>query len=104
MKAEKKPQKTRLVVSSGQYETAAIIVTVTHRTDRGLLRRARQLAYEHRVYGDNWAGWINASVAIASDDDVWGGNSIIGGRWCEPANGWLNLDQDNDTLKSEIGK
>ncbi len=84
-------KETKLVVSSGQYETAARIVTVRHSTERGLMRRARQLSREHAVYGDNWAGWIPANVAIASTADKWGDNSIIGGRWCEPANGWLEL-------------
>jgi len=80
-----------LVVSSGQYETCATKVKVRHTTDRGLMRRARQLSRAHAVYGDNWAGWINANVAIASPEDKWGDNSIIGGCWCKPANGWLNL-------------
>ena len=83
--------KTRLVVSAGQYEAAAVVVTVHHSTKRGLLRRARQLSREFAVYGDNWQGWISASVAIASPADTWGENSIIGGEWCEPANGWLEL-------------
>lgn len=83
---------TKLIVSSGQYETSAITVTVRHATDRGLMRRVRQLSDEHAVYGDNWAGWINARVAIADpDNDRWGNNSIIGGRWCDPSNGWLEL-------------
>jgi len=91
---EKKIRKTtKLIVSNGQYETAAIIVKVRHTTEHGLMWRARQLSREHAVYGDNWAGWINASVAIADpENDVWGNNQIIGGRWCEPANGWLDLD------------
>jgi len=84
--------KTDLIVSAGQYETAAITVTVTHKTERGLMRRARQLSRDHAVCGDNWAGWIKASIAIASPDDEWGNNEIIGGRWCNPANGWLDLD------------
>ena len=83
--------KTKLIVSSGQYETSACIIEVNHKTERGLMRRAKQLRNEHAVYGDNWAGWIDADVAIASDDDVWGDNNIIGGQWCEPANGWLEL-------------
>jgi len=83
--------KTILIVSSGQYETCAVKITVNHKTNRGLLRRARQLSRENAVYGDNWRGWINASVAIASDNDTWGNNQITGGRWCEPANGWLDL-------------
>lgn len=84
--------KTTLIVSSGQYETSADTYVVNHTTERGLMRRARQLSREHSYYGDNWAGWINARVAIASDADEWGDNSIIGGRWCDPANGWLDLD------------
>jgi hypothetical protein len=86
-----KMKQTQLVVSSGQYETAAIVITVRHSTKRGLLRRARQLSRQHAVYGDNWRGWIPASVAIASPDDKWGKNSIIGGQWCQPANDWLEL-------------
>jgi hypothetical protein len=81
--------KTMLVVSSGQYETTAIKVTVKHNTERGLARRINQLRNEYATFGDNFAGWIKADVAIASPDDKWGKNSIIGGRWCEPANGWL---------------
>ena len=83
--------KTVLIVSSGQYETCATKITVNHKAERGLMRRARQLSKQHAVYGDNWAGWINARVAIASDNDRWGKNEIIGGRWCEPANGWLEI-------------
>jgi hypothetical protein len=84
-------QTTKLVVSSGQYETAASVVVVRHTTEAGLMRRARQLSQQHAVYGDNWAGWIPANVAIADPSDRWGANSIIGGRWCEPVNGWLEL-------------
>ena len=83
--------KTTLIVSSGQYETCAIKVVVNHQTERGLMRRAKQLSREHETYGDNWAGWIKANVAIASDNDTWGDNSIIGGQWCDPANGWLEI-------------
>ena len=83
--------KTTLIVSSGQYETCAVRVVVNHKTSNGLLRRARQLSKLHAVYGDNWRGWINANIAIASANDRWGKNQIIGGRWCEPANGWLDL-------------
>jgi hypothetical protein len=90
---EKKIRKTtKLIVSNGQYETAAIIVKVRHTTEHGLMWRARQLSREHAVYGDNWAGWINANVAIASPDDIWGDNQIIGGSWCKPANGWIDFD------------
>ena len=86
-------QITKLIVSSGQYESSAKVITVRHSTERGLMRRARQLSNEHAVYGDNWAGWIKACVAIASPGkDRWGDNQIIGGRWCEPANGWLDLN------------
>jgi hypothetical protein len=83
--------KTTLIVSSGQYETCASKVVVNHKTERGLLRRIKQLAREHATYWDNWNGWKNANVAIASEGDVWGKNEIIGGRWCEPANGWLEI-------------
>ena len=97
MNTEKKknmenPQTTELIVSSGQYETDAIIVKVRHTTQKGLMRRARQLSKKHAVYGDNWAGWILANVAIADpENDEWGENQILGGRWCNPANGWLQL-------------
>ena len=82
---------TSLIVSSGQYETCAIIITVRHTTERGLMRRAKQLSNAHAYYGDNWEGWIPARIAIASPDDAWGDNSIIGGQYCAPANGWLKL-------------
>ena len=85
---------TKLIVSEGQYETCATVVTVRHKTERGLMRRARQLSRENARYWDNWQGWHNANIAIASDDDEWGLNEIIGGRWCEPANGWLDLSED----------
>lgn len=88
-----KRQTTKLVVSHGQYETSAVIIKVNHATETGLMRRARQLAREYATHWDNWQGWHNANIAIASDDDVWGDNQIIGGRWCEPANGWLDLDE-----------
>lgn len=84
-------KETKLVISGGQYKTTATVVTVRHNTERGLMRRARQLSRKHAVYGDNWAGWIPAGVAIASPDDEWGDNTVIGGRWCQPANGWLEL-------------
>lgn len=90
-----KRKTTKLVVSSGQYETCAIIIKVRHTTEAGLMRRARQLARKHAVYGDNWVGWIRADVAIASDNDRWGRNQIIGGSWCEPANGWLDLNNND---------
>ena len=84
--------KTTLIVSSGQYETCATEIKITHSTERGFFRRCRQLAKEHSVIGDNWAGELFANVAIASPNDIWGDNSIIGGQWCDPANGWLDLD------------
>ena len=89
-----KTKTTTLIISSGQYETCAIKIDVKHSTDRGLMRRARQLAKEHAVYGDNYAGWINAGIVIASDRDKWGDNQIIGGQWCQPANDWLDLSND----------
>ena len=58
-----KRQKTKLIISSGQYETSAIVKTITHTTKAGFLRRCRQLAEEFSVYGDNWTGWIPASIA-----------------------------------------
>ena len=85
-------KKTNVVVSSGQYETAAEIIEIRHMTERGLFRRMRQLSAQHAVYGDNHAGWLAARVAIASPADVWGDNSIIGGQWCDPAAGWLDLN------------
>ena len=94
--------KTKLIVSSGQYETCAIIVTVNHKTWGGLCRRITQLENEHATYGDNWAGWIKASVALADERDEWGNNSIIGGRWCNPYNGWLEVDpQDGPYMSYE---
>jgi len=81
--------KTKLIVSSGQYETAAVTITVKHKTWRGLCRRIAQLEREYAAYGDNHQGWITADIALASDYDEWGDNNIIGGRWCKPANGWL---------------
>lgn len=89
----------KLIVSSGQYETAARVVRVRYTTVRGLARRIRQLAWQDAIYGDNWAGWIKARVAIASKGDRWGRNSIIGGSWCEPENGWLDL---GDRLEQDL--
>jgi len=87
--------KTRLIVSSGQYEQAAITVTVNHKTWSGLCRRITQLEKKHAVYGDNWAGWIKARVALAdADKDRWWDNVVIGGRWCSPGNGWLTEHPD----------
>ena len=86
---------TKLIVSSGQYESAATTKTVNHKTWSGLCRRITQLENEHGVYGDNWTGWIKATVALADDQDKWGNNSIIGGQWCEPYNGWLSENYDD---------
>lgn len=83
--------KTTLIVSYGQYETSAVKVEVNHKTTRGLMRRVRQLSKQYAIYGDNWAGWLDASVAIASEKDIWGDNHIIGRQWCDPYNGWLDL-------------
>ena len=90
--------KTTLIVSSGQYETAAMKVTVNHKTFSGLCRRITQLENEHAVHGDNWAGWIKASVALADERDEWGDNQIIGGQWCKPYNGWLTTDDYSDGM------
>jgi hypothetical protein len=87
--------KTKLIVSSGQYETAAQTITVTHQTWAGLCRRITQLENEHAVYGDNHAGWLPANVALADKADEWGDNQIIGGRWGVPANGWLELESSS---------
>ena len=87
---------TKLIVASGQYETCAAVVTVVHATERGLARRIAQLRREHSVYGDNWAGWIPARVAYATPgQDEWGRNEIIGGRWCEPARGWIEMERQD---------
>ena len=82
-----------LVVSSGQYEQCACVVTVKYTTDRGLKRRIKQLKDAHGLYGDNWVGWIRANIAIASKNDRWGDNSIIGGKYCIPANGWIEEEE-----------
>ena len=95
-KMDKKNTTVMLVVSSGQYETAAAKVLVNFTTLRGLLRRARQLSREHSVYGDNWAGWLAAKIAIADRRDRWGENQIIGGKFCEPFWGWLDLSDSRD--------
>jgi hypothetical protein len=102
--------KTTLVVSSGQYETVAVTVTVNHKTFAGLCRRITQLEREYTMYGGNWAGWIPAKVALASDDDEWRDNSIAGGRRCRPANGWLTTERHSDgphmtyeELRAKIG-
>jgi len=83
--------KTRLIVSKMRYETLAVTVDVNHETERGLMRRAKQLSNEHAVYWDNWEGCIPAQVAIASKGDSWGYNSIISGQWCQPVNDWLDF-------------
>lgn len=82
-------KETKLVVIQGQYEEEAIIVTVRHKTERGLQRRINQLKKEYAVYGDNWSGWISARVAYANEKDSWGDNMIIGGQWCDPYLGWI---------------
>lgn len=86
--------KTKLIVSSGQYETAAIVKTVTHKTWSGFCRRITQLENEYSVFGDNFAGWIKARVALADKNDIWGDNNIIGGRWCQPYHGFLTENPD----------
>lgn len=86
---------TKLRVSSGQYETCTVTVVVKHKTWYGLLRRISQLEHEHGAHGDNFAGWIPARVALANENDEFGDNQIIGGQWCEPANGWLSVDRDD---------
>jgi len=40
------PTTTTLIVSTGQYETCATKIQVKHTTERGLMRRGRQLAEE----------------------------------------------------------
>jgi hypothetical protein len=86
--------KITLVVSNGQYERAAEKIQITATTYMGFCRRIDQLKKEHAVYGDNMAGWINADVALADDNDEWGDNDCIGGRWCTPANGWIVDDPE----------
>lgn len=61
----------------------------------GLCRRITQLEREHAVYGDNFAGWLNARIALADPRDTWGNNQIIGGKWCEPYNGWLSENPED---------
>lgn len=90
---EMKRNYLNVVVQSGQYEQNHTIVKVSYTTRSGLIRRLEQLSRQHAVYGDNWAGWINADIAIASDDDKTGPCNIIGGEWCEPANGWLDFNE-----------
>lgn len=86
---KKQAKKIRLIVQNGQYEQSAVSITVTCATWRGFCRRATQLQNEYAVYGDNFAGWITGDVAIAHKNDEWHKNTIIGGRSCEPVNGWL---------------
>jgi hypothetical protein len=104
--------KTTLIIQSGQYEQAAIRVTVNHKTWRGLCRRITQLENQYSVYGDNWAGWIKPNVALASENDEWRDNHVIGGQHCFPANGWLVVDPETAThydymtypdLKTKLG-
>ena len=72
-------------------------MVVRHKTWRGLCRRITQIRHEYAVYGDNFAGWLPAKVALASDQDEWGDNIIIGGQWCDPANGWIVDDEEMST-------
>ena len=83
--------KTKIRVQSGQYEQACETIVINHTTERGLIRRCRQLAAQHAVYGDNWSGWLKARVAIADPADTWYRNQIIDGRACEPVNGWMDI-------------
>ena len=83
--------KTKVRVSSGQYEQSTITKVISHETDRGFRRRCRQLSREYAVYGDNWAGWIAASVTIAHPNDTWHKCQVIGGRYCETVNEPLEL-------------
>ena len=88
--------KINLVISAGQYESAAKKLKITATTYGGFCRRIDQLKKEYAVYGDNWTGWIDADVAIASKDDEWGDNDIIGGMHCTPKNGWIAEDPSGD--------
>ena len=94
----------KVVVSAGQYETAAETVTISWTTGRGLMRRLNQLSREHAVYGDNFAGWIKADVAFASKNDKYYKNEIIGGATCCPAGGWLDLDMMSYKDLAEMAK
>ena len=40
-------------------------------------------------------------LLIASDKDEWGDNNVIGGEWCNPANGWLLLNGDDPDCTSD---
>ena len=91
-----KKKEIKLVVQRGQYESQASVVTVKYTTERGLYRRIKQLKDEYAVYGDNWAGWIKASVAFADPRDKWYDNQFIGGQCCEPYNGWIDLDEGEE--------
>ncbi len=84
-----------VVVQSGQYEQASQTITIKVSTNKGLQRRLKQLAKEHAVYGDNWAGYINALVKIASPCDKYLNNTIIGGKSCDPhpIADWLTNDE-----------
>ena len=88
----KERKRIRLVVQSGQYEQSGKIVTVKYTTVNGLNRRISQLRREYEVFGDNWAGWLPASVAVADDRDEWFDNHIIGGQHCLPYNSWIDPD------------
>ena len=94
--------KTKLVVSSGQYEQVAHTVTINHRTWTGLCRRITQLRNEYASFGDNHAGWIKADIALADERDEWGNNTFVGGQWCKPYHGWL-VD-DDDSVSDEINR
>jgi len=49
----------------GQYHCVDYGKTVVnYTTERGLLRRARQLAASHAEYWDNWQGWHEPGVYI----------------------------------------
>lgn len=110
----KKTKKSiKLVVQSGQYEQSSEVVIVNYTTIDGLNRRITQLRNEHAVYGDNWAGWLKASVAIADDRDLYFDNQITGGEHCIPYNGWIyqddyinpdNYPKENGTLEWEDTK
>ena len=82
----------KLVVQSGQYEQSAKVVEVTYTTLHGLRKRITQLRNEHAVYGDNWAGWIKARIAVADERDFYFDNEITGGSHCIPYNGWIGDD------------
>jgi hypothetical protein len=96
----------KLIVQSGQYEEAGQIITVNTTTDFGFRRRIAQLSREHAVYGDNWAGWINAKVAIYKPNVKEFDNQIIGGQnydadWiclCDDCGNWCELCETRNTL------